>query len=140
MGVGIDNLKKRMSTTGTVEIPSDIFEMFSGLKKDQGLYIEVPDAVKYATGTDGIKRFEAVCRLPALIEPGTYRVTATVVTKKGNGRQMKSGFSIEQIGFVKLIDNLASNRRILYGVTAVVIALAAGLIMGILFRQSERGH
>lgn len=140
LNMGIAYLKNRMSTTGTVEIPADIFEMFSGLKKAQGLYIEVPDAVKYTMGTDGTRRFEAVCRLPALIEPGTYRVMATVVTDKGRARQMETGFSVEQIGFVKLIDNLASNRRILYGVTAVVIALAAGLIMGILFRQSERGH
>jgi len=138
--IGIDHLKKRMSTNGTIESPPDIFDMFAGLKTAQGLYKEVPDAVNYTVKTDGTKRFEATCRLPALIETGLYEVVATIVSEKGKGRQMKNSFSVEQVGFVKLIDNLASNRRILYGVTAVVIALAAGLIMGILFRQGEGGH
>jgi hypothetical protein len=141
LGLGPKYLQDRVSVSGTVEIPPDIFTMFTDLKNNEGLYKVVPKAINYSPGTDGTKLFSAVYRLPALIGTGTYDVIATRISKNGNAmNQIESHFLVRKIGFVKLIDDLASNDRVVYGVTAVVIALAAGLSMGVFFRRSGGAH
>ena len=140
LGIGMKHLQERVSTSGSVEVPQDIFKMFSTLKEGEHLYKKIPGAVQYTNATNNTKQFTAVCKLPALIGTGSYQVIATTVDHDGVKNQIKDSFTVKEDGFVKLVDNLASNRRIVYGVSAVIIALCAGLIMGIAFKQSGGGH
>ena len=140
LGLGINQLAKRMTTTGTVDVPPDIFAMFTDMKGSEGLYQEIPGAVRYADGRGDLRHFSAVCHIPALITSGTYDITARIMPANGKTRSESARFSVIETGFVKLVDDLSSNRRVLYGVTAVMVALVAGIVMGILFRQSGGGH
>jgi len=141
LGIGLKHLKERASISGSVEVPPDLFTMFAELKDTEGLYKVVPGAIQYSRETDGTKQFSAVYRLPALIGTGTYHVIATTVSENAAAvTQMKSHFLVQKIGFVQLIDEMATNDRIIYGVTAVVTALMAGLAMGFIFRQGGGAH
>ena len=139
-GLGMARLEKKLSADGSVQVPGDIFRLFSTLKEEEGLYRKAEGAVVYSDERDGTKAFTAVYKLPALINPGTYQVIATAMDKSGVKDRMKASLQVSQEGFVKLVDHLASDRRIAYGVTAVVIALFAGIVMGIVFKQSGGAH
>ncbi|MFH1155175.1 MAG: TIGR02186 family protein [Pseudomonadota bacterium] len=140
LGLGMKQLEERVITSGTDDVPQNIFTMFTQMKDTEGLYKKFPQAVRYLGEQDGRKKFEAFCPLPALIATGTYNVKATVTSQGRLVRQITQQFSVREIGFVKMVNDMASNQRVVYGVAAVVIALMAGLIMGVLFRQSGGGH
>jgi len=136
LGLGMAHLAAKLSASGSVDVPENVFDLFSSLKEHEGLYSMAQGAVTYSDEKDGTKQFTAAYKLPALINPGTYQVTATAIDHDGVKGRMANAFQVEQKGFVKLVDHLASDRRIAYGVTAVVIALFAGIVMGIVFKQS----
>ncbi|MEJ2058329.1 MAG: TIGR02186 family protein, partial [Desulfofustis sp.] len=140
LGLGIKQLGKRMTATGSVDVPPDIFTMFAEMKGSEGLYQEIPGAVQYTDGRGNLRHFSAVCHIPALITSGSYDITAMIMPANGENRRESARFSVIETGFVKLVDDLSSNRRVLYGVTAVVVALVAGIVMGVLFRQSGGSH
>ncbi len=140
LGLGMTHLATTLSADGSVEVPDNIFDLFSALKEHEGLYDEAKGAVTYSDEKEGTKQFTAVYKLPALITPGTYHVTATAIDQGGVEGHMAATFQVRQKGFVKLVTHLASDRRIAYGVTAVVIALFAGIVMGIIFKQNGGAH
>ncbi len=140
LGLGMDQIKRRLKTSGTVQVPENIFSMFKKLKKSEELYDEISGAVTYSAVKDGMKHFVGKCKVPSSIALGSYEIKATVVTSGTRGPEFQGRLKVQEIGFVKFVNKLASDRRIIYGVSAVIIALAAGLLMGVLFRQSGGSH
>jgi Putative transmembrane protein (Alph_Pro_TM) len=140
MGLGMDQIRRRMVTSSTAQVPENIFDMFKKLKKSEELYDEIIGAVTYGKAVDGMKHFVGKCNVPSSIALGSYLVKATVVTGGAAGQELQSQLKVQEIGFVKFVNSLASDRRITYGVSAVIIALAAGLLMGVLFRKSGGSH
>lgn len=140
LGLGMDQLKSRMTTTSSNKIPADIFTMFIKLKEMHSLYDEIFQATTYSASSNGKKQFTAVCNLPSSIKAGDYTIKATTITQNKVDASVIRKFTVGEVGFIKLVDHLASDRRILYGVSAVVIALLAGLIMGVVFKQSGGSH
>jgi len=140
LGLGLDQVKRRMVTSGSVPVPDNIFDMFKKLKKSEELYDEIVGAVNYSKTKDGMKHFMAKCNVPSSIALGNYLIKATVVTGGAAGQELQSQLKVQEVGFVKFVNRLASDQRITYGVSAVIIALAAGLLMGVLFRQSGGSH
>jgi hypothetical protein len=47
---------------------------------------------------------------------------------------------VDEVGFPALLSNLAFEHAGLYGILATLIAIAAGLLMGLLFRGSKGAH
>ncbi|MEJ2661765.1 MAG: TIGR02186 family protein [Desulfobacteraceae bacterium] len=134
LGLGLENLKRKMTIESTTLPPDDLFEMFLKLKTDQGLYVEKENAVTYETVDDGSRRFSAEYRFPRATSAGTYSIKATYVAdgvKKGVRTQR---FMVDEVGFTRLVDDLATNQRLTYGILAVVIALFTGALMGFLFK------
>lgn len=140
LGLGMGQVKRGLITKGTVKVPDNIFDMFKKLKKSEELYDEIPGAITYEPGKDGLKHFVGKCRVPSSIALGSFQVKATIVSNGVPGPELQSQLKVEEIGFVKFVNRLASSERITYGVSAVIIALAAGLLMGVLFRQSGGSH
>ncbi len=140
MGLGMEQVKRRLVTSGISRVPENIFAMFKRLKKSEELYDEISGAVTYGPGKDGMKHFVGKCRVPSSISLGGYVIKATVVADGVRGTQLQAQLMVKEVGFVKFVNRLASDQRITYGVSAVIIALAAGLLMGVLFRQSGGSH
>ncbi len=135
MGLGVAHLKQQIAI-GPSELPSeDIFTMFLSLKSSEGLYGEAPGAVMYTAGAGGRKRFAASYRFPSSTQAGTYTVKATCIENGTGVRELSQTVTVRETGFVKLVNELASTHRLTYGILAVVIALLAGSITGVVFKR-----
>ena len=109
--------------------------MFVKLKKSEGLYAEENNAVTYAPAGNGTREFKAVYSFPRSTAKGNYQIKATAVADGARAREQSRSFQVEEVGFTRLVDDLATNRRLTYGILAVLIALVAGGVMGILFKS-----
>lgn len=134
LNLGIDNLRQQIGIARAETAPDVIFRMFVKLKRSEKLYGEVPGAVSYAADENGRRRFTATCRLPSSTAVGKYSVKATPISNGQAGPELSADLTVQQVGFVEMVDRLASNRRLTYGVAAVLIALFAGAVMGFLFK------
>jgi len=138
MNLGIDHLRQQIDISRSEAASDDIFRMFVKLKRSEKLYSEVSGAVSYSASENGRRQFTATCRLPSSIAAGKYTVKATPIANGAPGAQLSSDLTVREVGFVKMVDELASRRRLIYGVTAVLVALLAGALMGLIFKGGSR--
>lgn len=139
LGLGLQKLKSKVSIHSDA-LPSDeLFNMFVELKKSEGLYAVKENAVAYAPAENGRRRFTAVCNFPRSTPLGKYQIRATAVADGAKDRRLSGSFLVDEVGFTRLVYDLATNQRLTYGILAVLIALFAGAVMGLLFK-SRGGH
>jgi hypothetical protein len=138
LGLGLDQLKEKISIQSASLSPDDLFNMFLELKKSEGLYDVQDNAVTYAVSQNGVRRFTAVCRFPRSTAAGSYTIKATAITNGAKGLQQSGSLLVDEVGFARLVYDLATNQRLTYGILAVVIALFAGAVMGLLFKGGGR--
>jgi len=72
---------------------------------------------------------------PSSTTAGTYAIKATTIANGVCGQELSREVTVREAGFVKMVNDLASNQRLSYGVGAVVIALLAGALTGIIFKR-----
>jgi len=135
LGLGLDEVKREITIKSDQLPPDELFDMFVKLKKSEGLYAEEDNAIIYTPAENGLREFKAVYSFPRSTAKGDYQIKATAVADGALGREQSRGFQVEEVGFTRLVDDLATNRRLTYGILAVLIALVAGGVMGILFKS-----
>ena len=135
LGLGLERLRRKISIQSTALPPDDLFNMFVDLKKSEGLYAIEDNAITYASANNGRKRFTTAFRFPRSTATGKYQIKATAVANGARGLEQSRSFLVDEVGFNRLIHDLATNRRLTYGILAVVIALFAGAVMGFLFKS-----
>ena len=139
LGLGFDRLKTSLEVTQS-ELPrEEVVQMLVDLKKSEGLFNQNFGAVSYSGEQDGSKSFQATYDFPQSTQAGTYDIKAIVIKDGAVTRQLTEDFKVKETGFIKFIDDLSWNQRLVYGVLAVVIALFAGGIMGLIFKGGG-GH
>lgn len=139
LGLGLEKLRRKISIQSDALPPNDLFNMFLELKKSEGLYVIQDNGVAYASAKNGRRRFTAVYRFPPATTTGKYTIKATAVTHDVKGMEQSRSFLVDEVGFSRLVFDLATNQRLAYGILAVVIALMAGAVMGLLFKGG-RSH
>lgn len=118
--------------------PQDVQEYLQGLetvKEKDDLYQMKPDAVA-VDGPD----FLASLDLGANIPLGDYEVTAYAVKNAQVVTQAATGFTVKPVGATHWLANLAVDRPAIYGIMSVVVALAAGLGVGAVFKGGGGSH
>ena len=101
-------------------------------KQKAGLYSNEPEKVTFP----GPKLFRTTFGFPAHVPPGHYRIE---VLKLGNGQvtgAQQSSLQISKVGMEAEVFDFAHQRSALYGMVAIVIALAAGWLAGVVFRRA----
>ncbi len=134
-----DSLLPELKITPEPEDRKTIFNNFLQLKEHDGLYQVVENGVSYGEVKDGEKQFTARIKVPAKMPINQYKIKVTRVKDGVVTGVEESNFTLKQAGFPLLISNLAFNHSLIYGVLAVVIAIFAGLFMGVLFQQKGGG-
>jgi hypothetical protein len=134
LGLGLENLKKEITIQAEERSSDELFTMFLELKKSESLYVEQENAVTYAPAENGQRRFTAVYHFPRSTAAGKYIIKATTVANGAKVTELSRTFLVDEVGFTRLVDDLATNRRLTYGILAVVIALFTGAVMGVLFK------
>ena len=134
LGLGLGNLRNKIAIQSASVPPDKLFNMFLELKKSEGLYVVEDNAVAYAAANNGLRRFTAVCHFPRSTVAGNYTIKATEIINGAKGMELSRSFTVDEVGFSRLVYDLATNQRLVYGILAVVIALFAGAVMGLLFK------
>jgi len=140
LNMDFTTLESKVKIEPEPENKTGVFSEFLKLKTHDGLYQLVENGVSYDAENNGEKQFRARIHIPAKMPVASYQV---IVTRLKNG--IKTGvetgaFHMKEEGFPALITKMAFNRSLLYGVLAVMIAIFAGLFMGVLFKDKGGAH
>ena len=135
-GVGIGKIKKGVTIIPEGEDLEDIFGKFLQLKRSDGLYSRKYNAIAYSDGPGNTREFKATIHLPASISPGKFTIEATIMHEGRREKRLAREFTVEEVGFIKEVRELAYREGLFYGILCVVIALFVGGIMGFFFKGS----
>ena len=136
-GLGIEQLKQTLVIKPRSANLDVVFPRFVRLKQSQQLYGELNGAVQYSQPAGGMKHFDAKFYFPSSTVAGKYKILNRLFQ---NGRLEETtvrSFTVEEVGFIKAVRELAFDRGLFYGILCVLIALFVGAVIGLLFRSTE---
>ncbi len=133
-GLGVDYLGLEMSDQADYD--ADERAAFAAAlvrnKQKAGLYTKTPIKVTFP----GSKLFRATFSFPANVPPGHYQIEVwKLVDGQVTGAQ-QSSLQISKVGLEADVFDFANQRSALYGIVAIIIAVAAGWIAGVVFRRA----
>ncbi len=135
----LSGLKKSIQIEAKGDGHENSFEEFLKLKQKEGLYREMFGNISYASAAEGQKIFSAKVPIPSRLTPGAYMVELDAVRNGEVIARAEQPVTVKLAGFPALLSGLAYGYPALYGVLATLIALLAGLGIGLVF-QSRGGH
>jgi uncharacterized protein (TIGR02186 family) len=115
------------------------FNEFLKLKQKEGLYRETFGNISYGSPSGGLKTFQAEVPIPSRLTPGSYKVELSVVRNGEVIARVERPVTVNLVGFPALLAGLAFGHSALYGILATIIALLAGLGIGLVF-QGKGSH
>ena len=140
LGLGFAALKKQVDISSAQGESEAVFEEFLQLKESEGLYAIETDQINYGEAESGRKAFRAVLQIPPRLTPGKYLVEAFAVKDGSVAARTTAELQVKQVGLPAFISRLAFKHGALYGLLAAIIAIAAGLLMGIIFKGEKGAH
>lgn len=133
-GIGANNFSFNLSKqpdAKTIDISDEYKNALIRLKNKLGLYIDNPIKIKLIEG----QLFKANIKFPANVSTGKY--TAEIYSFK-NGLLLdviNKPILVEKIGIGADVFRLAHSHSALYGIIAILIAVASGWIAAAIFRK-----
>lgn len=112
---------------------------FVKLKASEGLYRQVPGGVTLGAEEGGVRPFQADIRLPSRLAPGLYTLEAVALKDGQVTARDQLRVEAKLTGAPSLLSDMAFGHATLYGVLATLIAILAGLGIGLVF-QSKGAH
>lgn len=100
-------------------------------KENKGLYLHDPKGVVIVGGS----LFRADFRLPANVPVGEFKVSTFVYQDGKLIAKRSMPLDVEKKGFERAVYSYAHNYPLYYGLTAVLIALSAGWLAGLVGRK-----
>jgi len=109
------------------------FDEFIKLKESGKLYLSDSGGFEL-TEKEGVQSYYTVFDWPYQIKPGDYEVTVYAVKDGRVTETAKAAVDVKQIGVVETLSKMSRENGALYGGLSVLIALAAGFGVGIVFK------
>ena len=139
--LGFPAIKKRMEMhlIRGEAAPEDADLVFNGLlkiKKDANLY-NIEEGLERLEVTEG-RLFSHYFRFPPAATEGKYLVESFSFTNGELVGYGKDEIHIRKVGLEAWLTNAAQNYPLAYGIGAVLFAMGAGLLVGMIFRKG--GH
>ncbi|WP_320007168.1 TIGR02186 family protein [Maridesulfovibrio sp.] len=117
-----------------------LFDEYIKLVSHEGLYEIQENVVNYSDAGNGLRNFSATMKLPSSLKKGAYTVEAAAVRGNKVLGIASTTINAKLDGFPKILESIAFGHEIAYGVSAVVIAILAGLLMTMLFQDKGGVH
>lgn len=92
------------------------------------------------TQEGGEQGYHVVMNWPYQAPPGEYLVTVYAVRDMKVVEQAKANVLVQQVGVIKGLAGMARNNSAFYGFISVLVALAAGFGVGLIFRKGGGAH
>lgn len=139
LGIGLQSLAGQVKIESDKPLVGNEFEDYLELKQSKGLYRIREGAVELTSGPDGRMAYRSSCFIPSSVSSGEYQVS--VFAFSGGRLVGKSAqvLPIEKTGMPKYLTELAFEHPALYGIVAILVAMAAGMLMGVLFNRKNKG-
>ncbi|MFH1034951.1 MAG: TIGR02186 family protein [Pseudomonadota bacterium] len=139
---GYAALEKQAQFTGRLKPVEDdaIFREFVQLKERDKLYRLYPGALEIIKTSPDSWRARAKLRLPSRIKPGTYHVALWILRDSKLVEKRTATFQVSMAGAPAILHAMARNHGVLYGLLAVALAMAVGMLTGLVFQRKGGGH
>ena len=138
LGVGFGSVEARAVPRDPSRDQREAFPELVKLKTREGLYDLVEGSVLLGRGERDRLDASTDLFLPARTPPGGYRI-ALFSFRQGEGALVAEATAvIRQTGLAAFVSRTARERGLLYGIVAVVVAIAAGMATGALFGRGGR--
>ena len=132
---GFNSLKKKIRIKTHSQDKRFLFNELLKLKKKEGLYSIKKGSIRYKR-LGHKKEFSCDIILPPKLLPGRYKLNFIAI-KDGKILQDSTSFlRVKLSGLPKLISYLAFQHATIYGIISTLIAIVAGLFIGIIFKSS----
>jgi hypothetical protein len=116
------------------------FGEFVKFKESSNLYTYSYGKIATTVKADGRQEYYILTEWPYQAAPGDYLVTVYAVKNGAVLEQAESKVTVEQVGAVKTLANMAKNKAALYGFLSIGIALSAGFGVGMVFKKGGGSH
>lgn len=140
LGLGLDAMEDRLEILPATENRDAVFHEFVKLKERANLYGITRHAISYSEKGNGMKSFSCKAALPSNLPQGQFTIEAVAVKSGNILAQGSARIRAEETGLTARLSSLAFNHGTLYGVLAVLVAIFAGLITGIVFKGGKGAH
>jgi len=140
LGFGFAALKKQVDMSSAEAEREGVFKEFLKLKESEGLYGLETGQVTYGEAESGGKSFGAILQIPPRLTPGKYLVESFAVKDGSVAAMTTAELQVRQVGLPAFISRLAFKNGALYGLLAAIIAIAAGLLIGVIFKGEKGAH
>jgi uncharacterized protein (TIGR02186 family) len=128
--VGLDQIVRLIGSPQDDAYPEEFREAAIRLRKNAGLYVELPGTVRVIDET----LFETRVRLPANLVEGDYRARIFLLREKKVLDVFESSIEVRKVGLERWIYTMAHEQSALYGLLSILVALAAGWMASTFFR------
>jgi len=96
---------------------------------------------KIETGTVGDKTtYNLIVDWPYEAPPQEYKISVYAVKDNVIRNHAENSLVVEKTGVLKFLSNMAFNNALIYGIISIIIAVAAGFIVSLIFKGSRGGH
>ncbi len=111
------------------------------LKMHEGLFRETTGGITFGpSAADGAQAFRAALPVPAALYPGNYQLEAVAFKDGAESARWAVPVKAELAGLPAWLSSLAHAHGAVYGVLATVIAILAGLLIGLIFQGKGGAH
>jgi uncharacterized protein (TIGR02186 family) len=140
LGIGLESLKGQIEIKPDHGDKDELYKELLKLKEGEALYAMRETAMRYGKSDNGMRSFATEIFIPARVPPGVYQVKASAVNDGHIVAVATSEIRVNEVGVPALLASLSLNHGGLYGLLAVLIAIAAGLLMDFLFGENKGSH
>lgn len=140
LNLGMESVRERAEIHAPGENENELFNEFIKLKQAEGLYGTVEDRIRFEPAIDGMKPFKALLPLPAALPQGAFNVEVYVIENGVVTDTAVRKLEAREVGLPAWISAMAFQHGTLYGVLAVLAAVMAGLLTGVLFKGEKGAH
>jgi len=137
--IGYPTLRHRIRIESDKPLEGNEFDEYLQFKEAKELYRIEPGAVTLEAAEDGKARFSSQCQIPAVVPPGEYTVNMYAFREGKLVGHEEAPLPIQKTGMPRDLTDLAFDHPALYGVVAILVAMAAGMLMGVLFNRKNKG-
>lgn len=134
--LGYNSLKERIVFESTSLLSGIEFDEFIKFKEHNGCY-GINHKAEIISDAYGKQTLKVILDVPSFITPDEYNVVIYCFNEGNLIDKVVLNLSVEEVGLPLFIKNLATNSPALYGISAIIVAMIAGSIIGLIFTRKR---
>lgn len=140
LDLGLEGLLKKAAIVTQDQDTEGVFDEFIKLKQKSGLYGTIANAIAYGPNEGAMKSFKAKLALPAALPLGQFDIEVFAIKNEAVQATASHPVKATEVGMPAWIAKMAFQHGTLYGVLAVMAAVLAGLLTGVMFKGEKGTH